>query len=90
MAASVLRKKYDLFVQWNIPKNEIGELADHKVCCDCINVTKPIKTNFSLDFYWKIIYLLRIFATKLKRKTKKHIWFQSAINYLCIDIIFIH
>ena len=39
-------------------KNEIGELQDYKVPCDCITVTKFIKTNFSPDFYWKIFYFL--------------------------------
>ena len=39
-------------------KNEIGELPS-----DCINVTKFIKTNFSLDFYCEIICLSQIFAT---------------------------
>ena len=51
MAAFVLRKNDDLFVQRNIPKNEIGELPDDEVSCDCINVTKLIKTNFSLNLY---------------------------------------
>ena len=51
MAASVLRKNDDLFVLWNIPKNEIGELPDDEVSCDCINNTKLIKTNFSLNLY---------------------------------------
>ena len=39
-------------------KNEIGELQDlpsSGVLCDCINVTKFIETNFSPDFYCKII-----------------------------------
>ena len=29
-----------------------------------MTVTKLKKTNFFLDFYWKIFYLLRNFATK--------------------------
>ena len=50
---------------------EIGELHNHEVLCDCINVTKLIKTNFSHNFYWKIIYLLRIFVTKFSEKYNK-------------------
>ena len=71
MAAFVLRKNDDLFVQRNIPKNEIGELPDDEVSCDCINVTKLIKTNFSLNLYWKIIYLLQILPLNFQKK--KHI-----------------
>ena len=67
MADSVLRKNDDLFVQWNIPKNETGELPDHEVSFDCINVTKLIKTNLSLNVYCKIIYLLRTFAAKFSK-----------------------
>ena len=51
MAASVLRKNDEIFVQRNIPKNEIGELRYYEVSCGCINVIKLIKTNFSLNFY---------------------------------------
>ena len=43
MAASVLRKNEDLSVQWNIPKNEIGELKDYEVpleLCQCNKVHK--------------------------------------------------
>ena len=50
---------------------EIGELQDHEVPCDCINVTELIKINFSRNFYWKIIYLLRIFAIKFSEKYNK-------------------
>ena len=71
MAAFVLRKNDDLFVQRNIPKNEIGELPDDEVSCDCINVTKLIKTNFSLNLYWKIIYLLQTFASKFSKNNNK-------------------
>ena len=67
MAAPVLRKNDEIFVQRNIPKNEIGESPYHEVSCGCINVIKLIKTNFSLNFYWKIIYLLRIFATRFSK-----------------------
>ena len=52
-------------------KNEIGELTDHEVSCDCINVTKVIKKNFSLNIYWKMIYLLRTSSTKFSKKQKK-------------------
>ena len=82
--------KVMIFCTVKYTKNEIGELPDDEVSCDCINVTKLIKTNFSLNLYWKIIYLLRTFATKFSKKNKKHIRFQSAINFLCIGIIFIH
>ena len=71
MVASVLRKNDDLFVQRNLPIKEIGELQDHEVPCDCINVTKLIKTNFSRNFYWKIIYILRNFASKFSEKSDK-------------------
>ena len=71
MVASVLRKNDDLFVQWNLPIKEIGELQDHEVPFDCINVTKLIKANFSRNFYWKIIYLLRNFAAKFSEKNNK-------------------
>ena len=60
MTASVLRK-----IDSEYTKNEIGELQDYRVPCDSNTVTKFIKTNFSPDFNWKIIYLLRNFATKL-------------------------
>ena len=84
MVASVLRKDDNLFVQLNLPIKAIG------VPCDCMNVTKLIKANFSRNFFWKIIYLLRILPLNFHRKITKHIGFQSAINYLYIGIIFIH
>ena len=68
MAASVMNKNDDLFAQWNILKTEIVELPDHQASCDCVNVTKLIKTNFSRNFYWKIIYLWQIFATKFSEE----------------------
>ena len=51
MAASVLCE-----TEYN--NNEIREMQDCKVPCDCITGTKFIKTNFSPDFYWKIFYFL--------------------------------
>ena len=36
-----------------------------------------------------MIYFLQIFATKFSEKVTKRVWFQSAINYLYIGIIFI-
>ena len=75
-------------------KNEIGKLQDYEVTCDYINVTKFIKTNLSLNFYWKIIYVTLIthefLPLNFQKKIAKRTQFQSAINYLCIGIIFIH
>ena len=72
MAAFVLRKNDDLFVQRNIPKNEIGELPDDEVSCDCINVTKLIKTNFSLNLYCIIIFY-ELLPLNFQKTITKHI-----------------
>ena len=86
MTVSVLRKKDDLFVQWNIPKNEIGELQDYEEPCDYINITKFIKRNFSRNFYWNKSTFYEFSPLKIT----KCIWFQSAASYLYISRIFIH
>ena len=59
---------FTMFIEWLLlyfvkpigkyNKNEIGELQDCKVPCDCITGTKFIKTNFSPDFCRKIFYFL--------------------------------
>ena len=54
---------------WKYTKNEIGETARlQSTYCHCITGTKFIKTNFSLDFYWRIFY----FWWNLGFKTKYH------------------
>ena len=90
MTVSVLRKKDDLFVQWNIPKNEIGELQDYEEPCDYINITKLIKRNFSRNFYRKKSTFYEFSPLNFQKKITKCIWFQSAANYLYIRRIFIH
>ena len=54
---------FTMFIEWLLlyfvkligkySKNEIGELQDCKVPCDCITGTKFIKTNFSPDLVGK-------------------------------------
>ena len=63
-----LKMIINLYSEILYTKNKIGELQDYEVPCDCINVTKLIKTNFPPDFYWETICLLRIFATKISEK----------------------
>ena len=73
MPASVLRKNDMKKSIWAVKytKNKTGDLQDYKVPCDCNNVTKFIKTSFSRNFYWRIIYLLQISAAKFSENNNK-------------------
>ena len=50
----LLQYRETLIVKYT--KNKVGKLQDNEVPCECITATTFTKTNFSPDFYLKIIF----------------------------------
>ena len=50
----LLQYRETLIVKYT--KNKVGKLQDNEVPCECITAATFTKTNFSPDFYLKIIF----------------------------------